>query len=40
MHDDDVRRLVSMPEVAIEIVAHEELTSSDLEGLRRLFDAE
>ncbi len=40
MHDDDVRRLGSMPEVAIEIVAHEELTSSDLGGLRRLFDAE
>lgn len=32
--------LGGMPEVAIEIVAHEELTSSDLEGLRRLFDAE
>lgn len=29
-----------MPEIAINVVAHDELTSSDLAGLRWLFDAE
>lgn len=29
-----------MPELAFRVVAHDELSSSDLAGLRRLFDAE